>query len=45
MRCGSRLDPGWITLHHLKQHHAELPPLDPAVGTRIRQILLKGRAA
>jgi hypothetical protein len=30
---------GWVTLHHLRQHHPELPPLDPAIAARIRGIL------
>lgn len=28
---------GWLTLHHLRQHHPELPALDPQVSTRVRQ--------
>jgi sugar phosphate isomerase/epimerase len=30
---------GWITLHHLRQHHPELQDLDPAVSARVRQII------
>lgn len=30
---------GWLTLHHLKQHHPELPALDPRVSFTIRKTL------
>jgi sugar phosphate isomerase/epimerase len=30
---------GWITLHHLRQHHPELQPLDPAVSANICRII------
>jgi sugar phosphate isomerase/epimerase len=35
---------GWVTLHHLRQHHPALPPLDPAVAARIRHVF-SGRDA
>jgi acyl dehydratase/sugar phosphate isomerase/epimerase len=30
---------GWITVHYLRQHHPELPALDPAVAARVRTIV------
>jgi sugar phosphate isomerase/epimerase len=29
----------WVTLHHLRQHHPDLPPLDPAIAATARRIL------
>ena len=36
---------GWITLHHLKQHHPELPDLDSRVSAAVRLIAERARAA
>ena len=30
---------GWITLHHLRQHHPEMGPLSPAVAARLGSIM------
>lgn len=35
---------GWITLHHLRQHHPDLGPLDPGIGARVAGILAQARA-
>jgi sugar phosphate isomerase/epimerase len=34
---------GWITLHHLRQHHPDLPALEPAVTARVRRIIAQGK--
>lgn len=34
---------GWVTLHHLKQHHPELPDLDRHVGAAVRQVAERAR--
>jgi sugar phosphate isomerase/epimerase len=36
---------GWVTLHHLRQHHPELAPLDPALAARFRHIATGTEAA
>jgi sugar phosphate isomerase/epimerase len=30
---------GWLTLHHLKQHHPELPSLEPRVSLAVRKTI------
>jgi sugar phosphate isomerase/epimerase len=32
---------GWLTLHHLRQHHPELPPLGPEVSAAVRTRIQK----
>jgi sugar phosphate isomerase/epimerase len=32
---------GWITLHHLRQHHPEMGPLSPDVAGQVREIIAK----
>lgn len=36
---------GWITLHHLKQHHPDLPDLDRQVGVVVRRVADRARRA
>ena len=35
---------GWVTLHHLRQHHPELGPLSPDVAARIASIATQAAA-
>lgn len=35
---------GWITLHHLRQHHPELPELDAQVSAAVRDVADRARA-
>jgi sugar phosphate isomerase/epimerase len=34
---------GWVTLHHLRQHHPELGPLAPTISARVSEILAEAQ--
>ena len=35
---------GWVTLHHLRQHHPEMGPLSPGIAARVGGILAQAPA-